>query len=177
MWPHHPGPLALGRAGLPRPQLVLAPRPPPRWGLCPAGSAAGSSAPTRPSRAAPPPRGPRSSQSPVGSKERLSLSLHVPLAPAPQAVRAPCSVVTLIRPPFFPSQVTSDHARPSDAPSQSLPAPSLLPPSLLLFLIPFSRLFISVFLPVDARLWSLVIASPHRKHTWNRRNRQIPGKT
>lgn len=168
---HWGGPASLGHS------LSWLPAPPPRWGLCPAGSAAGSSAPTRPLRAAPPPRGPRSSQSPVGSKERLSLSLHVPLAPAPQAVRAPCSVVTLIRPPFFPSQVTSDHARPSDAPSQSLPAPSLLPPSLLLFLIPFSRLFISVFLPVDARFRSLVIASPHHKHTWNRRNRQIPGKT
>lgn len=130
MWPHRPGPLALGRAGLPRPQLVLAPRPPPRWGLCPAGSAAGSSAPMRPSRAAPPPRGPRSSQSPVGSKERLSLSLHVPLAPAPQAVRAPCSVVTLIRPPS--SQVRSPPTTPGLPmlpPRACLLPPSCLPPS------------------------------------------------
>lgn len=138
MWPHRPGPLALGRAGLPRPQLVLAPRPPPRWGLCPAGSAAGSSAPMRPSRAAPPPRGPRSSQSPVGSKERLSLSLHVPLAPAPQAVRAPCSVVTLIRPPssVLPK---SGHLRPRQAFRCSLPEPACsLPPASLPPSVPYS---------------------------------------
>lgn len=104
--------------------------PPASLGPVPRWVGPGSSAPTRPSRAAPPPRGPRSSQSPVGSKERLSLSLHVPLAPAPQAVRAPCSVVTLIRPPS--SQVRSPPTTPGLPmlpPRACLLPPSCLPPS------------------------------------------------